>query len=682
MSRSPSPSEQVSLCADADSWSDGSPVKVKSVVQRPARKTDAPAATSSPRPRDTRRDAIPHRKRAASPSEAWRDHSSCPGKKGKSKRSCPLCMETLSHPLRRHAFQRHVPAISDPTKICWTCGETFLQTSQMEKHLVGACKGGSYLDNVRTWAPLLDQVFRILVQDLGLREQGDLIKFAMDRPEILPEKCSPLNEDVLMMNGYYDFLGAVPPRVYSYSPPNVLTSLLHWRILAHLVLKLSPAAQGRLFGLHKQAFGKGPAQAPTATVSVPPPSPQVMPAAPPVQPMQCKPPRRVVPLAPLDSQFHRPQAPAIPSASRQSQACPRNQPVVPMAPPRQQQPAVNPPVRNQPVAPLAPLQQPRSNNQAVMPSAPQFQQGMEMVTSQAVPLAPSSSMPPSLPLAGMDAHFHLDRLYIKMRAKHHSNVSTSLWRRPPKISCEMTRCVPSYCFPEIWPTPEYLMGSLPAGADRFAMGWHPTRINDFFCPNKGYAFQSKFVQCLSLERCIAVGEVGIDYERERNPEHRLQQEELLACMVEKAKLAKKPLLLHIRDHGEETAAFERCREVLVRTQLPSTWPIYLHCYSYGWRELGLWLCKFSNVIVGLAPWIIKDTSESRTQFIKDLDPDRYVLETDAPYFITEGYPLYGAPCQIFQTAQRIAQIKKLPVELVLRDATRNCIRFYGMEARG
>ena len=305
-----------------------------------------------------------------------------------------------------------------------------------------------------------------------------------------------------MMNGYYDFLGAVPPRVYSYSPPNVLTSLLHWRILAHLVLKLSPAAQGRLFGLHKQAFGKGPAQAPMATVSVPPPSPQVMPVAPPVQPMQCEPPRRVVPLAPLDSQFHRPQAPAIPSASRQSQACPRNQPVVPMAPPRQQQPTVNPPVRNQPVVPLAPLQQPRSNNQAVMPSAPQFQQGMEMVTSQAVPPAPSSSMPPSLPLAGMDAHFHLDRLYIKMRAKHHSNVSTSLWRRPPKISCEMTRCVPSYCFPEIWPTPEYLMGSLPAGADRFAMGWHPTRINDFFCPNKGYAFRSKFVQCLSLERCI------------------------------------------------------------------------------------------------------------------------------------------------------------------------------------
>ena len=86
--------------------------------------------------------------------------------------------------------------------------------------------------------------------------------------------------------------------------------------------------------------------------------------------------------------------------------------------------------------------------------------------------------------------------------------------------------------------------------------------------------------------------------------------------------------------------------------------------------------------MGLAPWIIKDTSESRTQFIKDLDPDRYVLETDAPYFIMEGYPLYGAPCQIFQTAQRVAQIKKLPVELVLWDATRNCIRFYGMEARG
>ena len=86
--------------------------------------------------------------------------------------------------------------------------------------------------------------------------------------------------------------------------------------------------------------------------------------------------------------------------------------------------------------------------------------------------------------------------------------------------------------------------------------------------------------------------------------------------------------------------------------------------------------------MGLAPKIIRNTSVSSEQFIRDLDNDQYVLEMDAPYFNTKGYDKYGAPCQIFQIAQHIAKVKKLPVEMVLRDAACNCVRFYNMQARG
>ena len=94
----------------------------------------------------------------------------------------------------------------------------------------------------------------------------------------------------------------------------------------------------------------------------------------------------------------------------------------------------------------------------------------------------------------------------------------------------------------------------------------------------------------------------------------------------------------------------------------------------------MFLWKFHNVTVELAPKIMEEKSDQFIQFLKDLAPDQYVLETDAPYFKTKDFRCYGAPCQIFQTAQYLANLKKLPVEIVLRDAQQNCVRFYNMPA--
>ena len=94
----------------------------------------------------------------------------------------------------------------------------------------------------------------------------------------------------------------------------------------------------------------------------------------------------------------------------------------------------------------------------------------------------------------------------------------------------------------------------------------------------------------------------------------------------------------------------------------------------------MFLWKFRNVTVGLASKIMEEKSDQFIQFLKDLAPDQYVLETDAPYFKMKDFRCYGAPCQIFQTAQYLADLKKLPVEIILRDAQQNSVRFYNMLA--
>ena len=652
MSHSPSPSEQVSL--DAESWTEEtSPVKgkVKSLVQLPCKQAASPAATSSPKLRTSRRDPSPVKggKRVASESVA-RQELPCPTKKGK--RSCPLCSDFPNRPLRRHAFDLHVPAISDPAKICWACGSVFPQGSQIEKHIVEECPQGHFLNHVEKWAPLVTDLFVSILTELKLLSWDALIKFVHGHPKYLPTTSSPLSADIWMMNAYHRFMKEQPPEVYSYTPPNALPCLLHWRILGNLLRDMSWGAREKLFRLHQKPFRSS--QVPTSTVSVPPQPRPVVPMAPPAQSSSQEATRQVVPRAPLAPPPIRQPRPAV-------------RPVVPLAPP--------PPRYGMGNLPRMPAASSRYKivNRPVVPLA---------LPSQSSPVVRQLVVPPSVPLAGMDAHFHLDRLYIKMKQFHHRDVEASLWRKPKGMACQIIRAVPSYCFPEIWPSVEYLQYQLPESADRFSVGWHPTRVSDYFDARKGGKCRAEFYERVSLQRCIALGEVGVDYERERSPYGQGQQRELLRAMVQKAKALQKPLLLHIRDHNDGVSASEDCRKILIEAELPSAWPIYLHCYGYGWRELGRWFSRFTNVVVGLAPPILKNTNADFLQLLKDLDSHRYVLETDGPYFKTPDFTCYGGPGQIFQVAQFLAKLKGLPVEVILQDAQRNCVRFYNMTAQG
>ena len=175
-----------------------------------------------------------------------------------------------------------------------------------------------------------------------------------------------------------------------------------------------------------------------------------------------------------------------------------------------------------------------------------------------------------------------------------------------------------------------------------------------------------------------LGEVGLDYERERNPEQCQQQAIMLQALVQKAMAKGKPLVLHIRDPVGENEANLRCCNLLVEIDLLESHPIYLHCFNYTWCELGLWFSRFIKCVIGLAPKVISDPNPGLREVIQDMDSHRYVLETDAPYFCTTGYRQYGAPGQIYQVAKYIASVKGagFSVEQVLRDATRNTVRFY------
>ena len=229
-----------------------------------------------------------------------------------------------NHPLRHHAFHNHVPAISDPMKICWTCDEICFQASQIKRHLSGPCQGGHYLDTVKKLAPLVSELFVCMLVKLNLTRLEILLQYVAEHPEFLPEETSPTPDDIRMMNAFRQYCGVPRPETYSFSLPNTLTGALHWRILGNLLQHISLGARECLAWLHEKPFWGGSARTPMATVSVPPQPQLVVPMAPPAPSKSQESRQQVVPLAP----------PALPPRPQQWPASQNLavQPVVPLAP--------------------------------------------------------------------------------------------------------------------------------------------------------------------------------------------------------------------------------------------------------------------------------------------------------------------------------------------------------------
>ena len=332
-------------------------------------------------------------------------------------------------------MQNHLLAIVDQSKVCWSCHRSFLQTSQVQSHIQSQCPGGHYLNNIAKWAPLVMTMFRLIGRDLRL-QPSQLVRYAGQHREFCTEEFTPSPEDVNLMQAFDRYFGGNIQASYRFAPPKALISVIHWRILGHLLGRVSKAVKREIFDLTSPSATSTvtpSAWAPTATVSMPPSTPQVVPMVPPPQPVMGPFAPPVVPMAPQSCQSIRPMVLMAPQPNQQSVCY-----AVPMAPQLHQPQPVQQGICS--VVPMAP-QPVQQDVRSVVPMAPQPVQQQPSIRP-VVPMAPQSqaspqAVPPALPptsmltqpwkcLAGMDAHFHLDRFMQKMRKFGHQHLSQQL----------------------------------------------------------------------------------------------------------------------------------------------------------------------------------------------------------------------------------------------------------------
>ena len=171
-----------------------------------------------------------------------------------------------------------------------------------------------------------------------------------------------------------------------------------------------------------------------------------------------------------------------------------------------------------------------------------------------------------------------------------------------------------------------------------AIGRHPNEATGF-----DDADLAELHSLAAHEKCVAIGETGLDYYRDYAP--RADQERAFHAQIELARSVGKPLVIHTRAADDDTLATltERARGIRV----------ILHCFSMADRiEECLaqrdWWISFAGNLTYRTAQPLRDAS--------GLVPlDRLLVETDAPYLTP--HPLRGKPNQpanVVHTARALA----------------------------
>ena len=172
------------------------------------------------------------------------------------------------------------------------------------------------------------------------------------------------------------------------------------------------------------------------------------------------------------------------------------------------------------------------------------------------------------------------------------------------------------------------------------------------------------VLCKLNPKIKAIGEIGLDYHYEDIP----RQIQLRAFRAQMA-LARElglPVIVHEREaHGDGMAVVEEFPEVTG----------VFHCYS-GSVEMARELVK-RGWYIGFTGVLTFKNARKAVEVAADLPLDRILLETDCPYMAPAPYRgKRNEPGYLYRMAERLAEIRDLPVEQIHRITMENGRRLY------
>ena len=171
---------------------------------------------------------------------------------------------------------------------------------------------------------------------------------------------------------------------------------------------------------------------------------------------------------------------------------------------------------------------------------------------------------------------------------------------------------------------------------------------------------------LSQAKVVALGEIGLDYYRDRSP--RDVQRNAFRAQIQLAKAVKKPIIVHDRD------AHEDVMQILEEENAAEVGGV-LHCFS---GDLAMaQRCLDLGFYLSFPGPITYPKNEHTRTIVATIPIERLLVETDCPYLAPQKYRgKRNEPAYVRYTAEKIAEIKGLSIEDVARITSRNCYNLF------
>ena len=193
-----------------------------------------------------------------------------------------------------------------------------------------------------------------------------------------------------------------------------------------------------------------------------------------------------------------------------------------------------------------------------------------------------------------------------------------------------------------------------------AFGYHPGDIP------KTEPDLSKIESFFDTEKCVAVGEIGLDYYWTQ--ETRELQKRWFSAQCDFANARKLPVIVHDREAHEDTLC-------ILKDLKPRG---VLHCYS-GSVETAKEILKL-GMYIGIGGVATFKNAKRVREVIDAIPLERILLETDAPYLAPEPYR--SKICHsgmIIRVAEKIAEIKNTDVQTVLSQTKQNAFDLFNIK---
>ena len=173
--------------------------------------------------------------------------------------------------------------------------------------------------------------------------------------------------------------------------------------------------------------------------------------------------------------------------------------------------------------------------------------------------------------------------------------------------------------------------------------------------------------CKAHPKVKAIGEIGLDYHYEDIP--REIQQRAFRMQMALARELNLPVIVHEREAHEDG--------MTIVEEFPEVKGVF-HCYS-GSAEMAKVLVK-KGWYIGFTGVLTFKNARKALEVASAIPLDRIVIETDCPYMAPA--PFRGKrndPGKLYRMAERLAELRELPLEEIHRITTENGKRLYRID---